>query len=333
MRISSSIIAVLIFVLISADACRCEEQTKDTRVKHETSWWSKAKPSRDNAEKQFSYAESLKKAGKTGSAMEEYRVLVYAWPQSPQAPEAQLNYARLLEEKGKLTKAFDEYQFLIETYPGFFPYEDVLERQYQIADKLADRDRYFLFFKYKAPEDAIPLFEKMIQNGIQWKKSSELQFRIARIYEKAEEYDMAIDAYALYHQRYPLGPLAEQALFGQSRCSYFYARKYGNAADLRENAIVTLKGFLEWYPRSDMAPQAQRYLQELTMDSAALLYNQAQIYMRATSYADDPEEERKCLVGAKISFQRLIYEFPYSRWADTARARLRQIDENMEELK
>lgn len=313
---------------------RSEETDKDSkRVKHEQSWWKKMHPKGESPETQLAYADSLKTAGSIKSAMKEYNALVYAWPESPQAPVAQLNYAQLLEQRGELEKAFEEYQFLIETYPGFFPFQEALERQYNIADKIAGRRRYFLIFRYEAPEDAIPLYEKMIQSGLQSKKSSELQFRIARIYEKTEQYDLAIDSYALYHQRYPMGALAEQAYFSQAKCCYLYYQQNRNAADLRENATVVLKGFLEWYPRSDMAVQSRRYLQELEMESAALLYQQAQVYLNATRYTDGDPEIKKCLVGAKIGFQRLIYEYPDSRWSDTARARIRQIDEKVTGMK
>jgi outer membrane protein assembly factor BamD (BamD/ComL family) len=127
--------------------------------------------------------------------------------------------------------------------------------------------------------------------------------------------------------------LAEQSFFGQAKCCYFYAKKNRNAADLRENAAVTLKGFLDWYPRSDMAPQARRYLEEIEMESVALLYQQSQVYLNATHSADGKEEVKKLLVGAKINFQRLLYEYPASRWSDTARSRIRQIDEQLEKMK
>ncbi|MDD5482148.1 MAG: tetratricopeptide repeat protein [Kiritimatiellae bacterium] len=309
-----------------------ETDQKPQRIKHEKSWWSGG-PHRDSPELQLEYAAGLEKAGKIRSATTAYRDLVYNWPESPQAPQAQRNYAQLLVRRGKLQKAFDEYQFLIETYPGFFPYHDVLECQYKIAEQIAERDRYFLLFKYQSPEEAIPLFEKMIQNGLQWKRSSDLQFRIARIYEKTGQYDLAIDAYGLYHQRYPMGPLAEQAFFSQAKCCYLYSRKHRNAGDLRENASLTFKSFLDWYPHSAMAPQARHYLQELETESAALLYQQARVYLKALSYADGRGDEKKQLAAAKISFQRLIYEFPSSRWADTARVQIRQIDERLERIK
>lgn len=324
------LVAVWLFSSLACAVPAEEGGGNDKRVRHEQSWWSRVRSDMDTPEKQLAYADGLRDRGSLKRACSEYSNLVNAWPDSSQAPVAQMNYAQVLEKRGKLTEAFNEYQYLIETYPGFFPFHEVLERQFQIADAMASRNRYFLLFRYQSPEDAIPLFEKMIQNGLQWKRSSELQFRIGRIYEKLEQYDLAIDAYALYHQRYPLGPLAEQAVFGQAKCCYLYAKKNRNAADLRENAVVTLKGFLEWYPRSDMAPQARRYLQELEMESAALLYKQSQVYLNATRYADGEAEARKCLNGARISFQRVIYEYPNSRWADTARARIREIDERLE---
>jgi len=336
MRTSVYILYVIgLIVIIGSVVPALSKETGNDfeRVKHERSWWNRMHPKGESPETQLAYAESLKASGSIKSAMKEYCALVYKWPESSQAPVAQLNYAQLLEQRGKLKKAFDEYQFLIETYPGFFPFQEALERQYNIADKIAGQRRYFLLFKYEAPEEAIPLFEKMIQNGLQWKRSSELQFRIARLYEKTGQYDLAIDSYALYHQRYPMGPLAEQAFFGQAKCYYLYAKKHSNAADLRENAVVTLRGFLDWYPNSDMASQARRYLQELEMESAALLYEQAQVYLNATRNADGKKEVKQCLIGAKISFQRLIYEFPDSRWSDTARARIRQVDERVERLK
>jgi len=336
MRTPIYLFYIIGFILLTGSTvpAQTEDAGKDAkRVKHERSWWNRMHPKGASPETQLAYADSLKTAGSIKSAMKEYRALVYAWPESPQAPVAQYSYAQLLEQRGKPEKAFDEYQFLIETYPGFFPFQEVLERQYNIADKMAGRRRYFLLFRFEAPEDAIPLFEKMIQNGLQWKRSSELQFRIARIYEKTEQYDLAIDSYALYHQRYPMGPLAEQAFFGQAKCCYSYAKSNRNAADLRENAAVTLKGFLDWYPRSAMAPQARRYLEELEMESVALLYQQAQIYLSATHSVDSQEEVKKCLTSARIGFQRLIYEYPSSRWADTARSRIRQIDDQLKQMK
>jgi len=302
------------------------------KTKHELHWWESASVDRNTPALQMKYADDLKKAGKLDAASKAYRALTYRWPESTEAPVAQLNYASRLDQKHKYQKAFDEYQYLIDTYAGFFPFEDVLERQYIIADTLATRTRYFLFIPYHSPEEAIPLFEKLIQNGPQWKRASELQFRIARIYEKNEEYDMAIESYAIFLQRYPLSPQAEYACFGQAKSAYLYAKENPVAVDLRENAIASLRLFIDSYPGSGMAPLSQTYLQELQMDLAKSLYEQAMDYDNFSKHASDAKESKIMLTGARVCYQRLIEEFPNSRWSETARSRLNQIYGRLEKL-
>ena len=275
----------------------------------------------------MAWANELKDAGHTIRASKACLALVNAWPESPQAPVAQLTYCRLLEQRGKPARAFEEYQFLVEAYAGFFPYDEVMDRMYAIADGLATRDRYFLFVKFKTPEEAIPLFEKLIRNGTQWKRASELQFRIARIYEKTQQYDLAIEAYGTYHQRYSMSPLAEQALFSQGRCCYAYSRENPVALDLSENAVAVLQGFLDWYPYSDMAAEARTYLADLQRALAGGLYGQAALYEKTARFTSDKQERRASLVSARICYERVIDEFPHSEWAEQAHVRIAEVNQ------
>jgi len=295
-------------------------------ARHKLSWWEHYRPAEATPETQLAWINELKAAGHTIRASKACLALVNAWPESPQAPVAQLTYCRLLEERGKPAKAFEEYQFLVEAYAGFFPYDEVMERMYAIADGIATRDRYFLFVKYHSPEDAIPLFERLIRNGTQWKRAAELQFRIARIYEKTEQFDLAIESYGLYHQRYPMSPLAEQALFGQARCCYEYSLRNPVALDLRENAVAVLQGFLDWYPYSDMAAEARVYLTELQRDLAGGLYGQAELYEKTARHAGDRPKRHASLVAARICYERVIAEFPSSPPADQAKERIMEIN-------
>lgn len=303
---------------------------EETQKKHQLSWWESARASKSTPAAQLAYADDLRDQGRLIFASKQYRALTYAWPQAPEAPQAQYRYAQLLEKRGKDKSAFEEYQYLLETYAGFVPYEEVLERQYGIADRLATEPRRFLFFSYSAPEEAIPLFETLIQNAPQWKRAAELQFRIARIYEKNKQYDLALDAYDLYQQRYPVSLLAEQAAFGHGKCAYEYSRENPNAADLRQHAEAVILSFLESYPRSDMAAQARAFLQELQQAQAAGLYRQAQIYEQAFRRAGSSRESKAAQDAARLSFQRVIDEYPRSRWAESARAQIARLDHTKE---
>ncbi len=324
---------LLLFALagvgLTEEAAKSAGKNETNRARHDLSWWEHYRPAEATPDTQLAWINELKAGGHTIRASKACLALVNAWPESPQAPVAQLTYCRLLEQRGKPAKAFDEYQFLVQAYAGFFPYDEVMERMYSIADGIATRDRYFLFFKFKTPEEAIPLFEKLIRDGTQWKRASELQFRIARIYEKTKQYDMAVEAYGIYHQRYPVSPLAEQALFSQGRCCYEYSRENPVALDLRENAVAVLQGFLDWYPYSDMAADARTYLDELQRDLAGGLYSQAELYEKTARFNSDQPVRNDSLVAARIGYERVIDEFPSSTWAEQAHVRIAEINRKL----
>ena len=320
----------LLLIALTVGGWAAEDKKAETKqARHALSWWEHYRPGEVTPETQLALINKLKDAGHTIRASKACLALVNAWPESPQAPVAQLIYCRLLEQRGKPAKAFEEYQFLVEAYAGFFPYDEVMERMYGIADGMATRDRYFLFVKFKTPEEAIPLFEKLIRNGTQWKRSAELQFRIARIYEKTQQYDLAIEAYGTYHQRYSVSPLAEQALFGQGRCCYEYSRENPVALDLRENAVAVLQGFLDWYPYSTMAVEARTYLTELQRALAGGLYGQAALYEKTARLTGDKQEHHASLVAARICYERVIDEFPRSERAEQAHVRITEINQKL----
>lgn len=320
----------LLLVALTGGGRATEDKKEEIKqARHDLSWWEHYRPAEATPETQLAWINKLKAAGHTIRASKACLALVNAWPESPQAPVAQLTYCRLLEQRGKPAKAFEEYQFLVEAYAGFFPYDEVMDHMYAIADGMATRDRYFLFIKFKTPEEAIPLFEKLIKNGTQWKRAAELQFRIARIYETTRQYDLAIEAYGTYHQRYPMSPLAEQALFSQGRCCYEYSRENPVALDLRENAVAVLQGFIDWYPYSDMAAAARTYLAELQRNLAGGLYGQARLYEKTARFTSEKQARRASQVSARICYERVIDEFPHSEWAEQAHVRIAAINQQL----
>jgi hypothetical protein len=116
---------------------------------------------RDTAAAQLEYAHDLRAPGKLRKAGKAYRALVITWPGSAQAPEAQYGYAQMLDARGKLLDAFDEYEILMTRFVGGFPYDAVLQRQFEIGQSVMNRRRgsFLLFGGFQAPERAVPLFE------------------------------------------------------------------------------------------------------------------------------------------------------------------------------
>lgn len=184
------------------------EPYEETGKKH--SWFSFNKPAKKNPADQLIHANELLNENELRKAGKAYQALVMTWPSSTEAPEAQWAYAKVQEKRNKTSAAFDAYQVLMEDYPGQFPdYDGVLNRQFDIAKEVMVRKkaRFFFLPGFEAPERAIPLFEKIIQNGPRSVHAAEAQYLIGEAYEKSFQYELAVVAYISTLHRYPLSTL------------------------------------------------------------------------------------------------------------------------------
>src|SRR6266481_9122486 len=68
-------------------------------------------------------------------ALKAARRVVRVWPLSDYAPQGQYLVGRCLEAQGKDEKAFAEYQKVLEKQPKIGNFHEILQRQYDIANK------------------------------------------------------------------------------------------------------------------------------------------------------------------------------------------------------
>lgn len=294
-------------------------RTELIRSEHKHHWWQVIRPRKKTPAEQMAYSARLVERGCLRSASRAYRALVYTWPESPEAPEAQITFARLLDKREHYADAFSEYQFLIQYYQGYFSYNEVIQRQYELACLMASTRRGFLFIRWNEREKAISMFETILQNAPYWAKADEMQFEVGRIYEEMNEQEMAIVAYSMVQQRYPKSSFAEPASFYEVRCCYTLTRRHMHSSDLRMNAAAMARDFLYRYPRSEFAANTRIYLNELYREQSAALYLQALIYERMAP----------SLNSAIIIYERLIKEYPASLWVQPAQARILQLKTQM----
>ncbi len=315
-------ISLLLLGLLSG--CSSTQPYKETSGKR--GWHLIIHAAKKNPTDQYAYAKMLQDSGQTRRAARQYLALTIYWPESKLAGDAQYRYAQIVDKKGKLLDAFDEYDRLFRRYTGYFPYDKVLERQFEIATNIMTRKKgKFLFFPgFSAPERAIPLFSSIITNGPQWEKAAECEYLIGQANEKGLEYESAIEAYMTTQYRYPDSPFAEKAAFSSAYCFYLLTKESPNNEQFLENAWAALTMFLNSYPNSMSASQATRYREELLKKRAQLAYNKAYYY---DVIAKKPQ-------SALIAYETFVQQFPHSEWSDPARARidaLKQIAEKSHE--
>lgn len=87
-------------------------------------------------------------------AIKAARRVVKVWPMSDYAAQAQYLVARGYEARGLDDRAFKEYQTLLDKYPKTPTYDEVLRRQYDIAN-LFLAGKWFRLFTY------VPFFPSM----------------------------------------------------------------------------------------------------------------------------------------------------------------------------
>jgi outer membrane protein assembly factor BamD (BamD/ComL family) len=266
---------------------------------------------------QLAFANRLFDKGRVRKAARAYYALTKYWPESPEAAEAQYRYARIMDRKGNVQDAFDEYQRLIDKYPHGFPYDEVLQRQFELAKLLMEtRKGKFLFFPgFQAPERAVPLFEKVVANGPEWEKAAEAQYLIGYAQEQALEYEAAIAAYAVVQQRYGNSPFAEDASYRLVLCWKKLADESPNNQQLLNNAWVAAMFYLNTYPMSERVQEIREISRVVLDRRAEIAYNIARYYDRTV----------KKTAAAKSAYEICIREFPQSIWAEKARRRLAEL--------
>lgn len=278
-----------------------------------------AKWQRTRAKDQLEVAEQAFKAHHYSLALRAAERVVKVWPLSDYAPHAQYLVGRCLEAKGKQEMAFNAYQKIIQQYPKSAEYEDVLWRQYEIADRFLHGTwpKLWGYIPYPPSMD-LPanMFGEIVTNGPYSDVAPHAQLRIGAARELQKDYSAAVKAYGTAADRYQNQPvIVADALYRQG---VSYAREAGTAGydqGTANQAIATFTDFITLYPNDRRVPYAQRYIAALKAQQVKGNFQIAQFYERSKKWD-----------GAVIYYNEVLQLDPNSHYAALAR-------QNIEKLK
>ena len=272
------------------------------------------RPAQKTPAAQLAYAQSLEAAGRLIRATRQYLALVHTWHESPEAITAERACAAVLEKRGRYVRAFDEYQYLIDNFAGHFPYEEILDRQLRIARFVSTRRRgKFLFFPgFKSSGDALPLFEKLVQNAPHWEQAPEIQYTLATLYEADGQHELAVQAFEAVEADRPDSRLAATAAYGKADSLYGEARRNRRDEMICRDALQALSVAIRDYPADPQAEVARQHLDEMKTGLADSYYDRAYYYDRI---AKRPE-------AALITYGEFIKQFPTAKQAEEVSRRM-----------
>jgi tetratricopeptide (TPR) repeat protein len=275
------------------------------------------RPSKKTPAAQWAYVQSLRNAGKTRAAARQALALRLSWPTSPEAPEAQWTYARLLDERGHPAESFDAFQYMVDHYIGLFDFGELIAVQHRLAKTVMDaRVGKFLFLPgFRAPEKAIPLYEKIAENAPEDPRTAEALLNIGKANEFNFEYAKAIDAYFRALNRFPGTPAAEEAALRQALCHIEIADDEPND----QRALATARAACELYLRDHSGSADTADIERMQANLKRLADRQSRFDYDLGLYY---EKTLKRPDSAIIAYQTFLERHPGDFRAEEVRQRL-----------
>jgi len=267
---------------------------------------------------QLEYAAKLEAEGRSKAARKAYEALVREWPTAPQAAQAQFALAQLFEKAQKFDRAFDEYQYLLTFFAGHCPYNEVLDRQFRIANFLLHNNTSMFGWILNGMDTIRERFEQIVRNAPRSAIAPEVMLIIGSIRVSEKELPEAIAVYDGLRNRFPTTPQAVTAGFLAAKCRYELAVLHNYNEPRCREAIAFFKSVLAREPNHPQKAQMTAWLNELT----ALLIEQN--YRQAVFY----DTKQRNMAAAKAAYRRFLSEFADSKYAQQVRDRLAELEKS-----
>ncbi len=273
---------------------------------------------RTRAKDQLEVAKAFFDKKRYGLAAKSARRTVKVWPLSDYAPQAQYLLGRAYEERSMDERAFKEYQVLLEKYPKVDNYPEVLQRQFEIANRFL-AGQWFKLWGYvpffPSMERTSEMYEKLIRNGPYSSVASQSQLNIGTAREKQHEYLKAVKAYEKAADRYHDQPtVAADALY---RAGLAY-NKQAKTAEYDQSvaglAINTFGDFAALHPNDPRVVDANEIVSSLKSEQARGNFEIARYYAKKRRWD-----------AALIYYNEVIIKDPNSAYAQNAKKKLEEI--------
>ncbi len=227
---------------------------------------------------------------------QDYTVTLHAahrilrvWPLSDYAPRAAYLVGRCLETQGKDEAAFNAYQQIIQKYPKSGQYNEVLWRQYEIANRFLGGEWFKIWNLiplYPSMDETAKLYDKIITSGPYSEVAPHAQLRIGAAREKQSDYAAAVKAYETAADRYHDQPvIAADAMYrtGVAWEKQADTAEYDQGAAAQ--AIAAYTDFMTFYPDDKRVAAAQKAIAKLKAEQVRGNFEIAQFYEQSRKWA------------------------------------------------
>jgi len=261
---------------------------------------------------QLDLAKSLYDTKKYEEAKREFKKLLKAYPKSFEASESQYYLGLIEEAEGNLYEAYEAYQKVIDKYPFSERIQQIIEREYKIAEMfMAGEKRKAWGIILPVENPAIEILTKVIENSTYGPLAPKAQYRLGLVLKELGRFYEAEEAFNKVISNYPESGWVSAAKYQIASCRASVSKGSDYDQGATKGAKEKFEEFVKEHPDSVLSPDAQKNIEQLKVKEAEASYNVGRFY-----------EKQKAYEAAKVYYSDAINNCPNSIWAAKALERL-----------
>ncbi|MFH1776388.1 MAG: tetratricopeptide repeat protein [Candidatus Omnitrophota bacterium] len=266
---------------------------------------------------QLNYAMSFIDAKNYKRAQAEFKRLLKLFPDSSQAPDAQFYIGLCEENRQRFYRAFIEYQKTLNKYPQFERIQEVIDREYNIAELFFGKEKKILGMKLPPNyERAREIFRQVVAAAPFSAYADAAQYKCGLCFKYMHQYEEAILEFEKVADNYAYSPYLPLAKFEIAYAIYKISTLANNYDEqLLDSAIKAFNDFLDAYPDHERTAEAKKICQQLNDKKSQTLFYIAGFY-----------KNQKKIKAAKIYYQDIIKNFQDTSWAAKAIAEVAKLE-------
>ena len=290
---------------------------------------------RSSAKDQLAVGKEAFAAEDWKTAFKAARRTVAEWPLSDHAPEAQLLLAQTFEKRGDDHKAFDEYQDLLRLYPQNVDFEGVQSRQFAIATRYLNGQRFKLWGRiplYRSMKKTSAMFQDIVNSGPFSSVAPKAQMNIGQAWvnkargfqfsqnERHKNYHMAVEAFKKVADKYHDRPeIASEGLFAAGAAYQQQSLDAEYDQGVTHKAIDSFSDYIALYPNEEQVSTARERIKAMKVEQARGNLKIARYY-----------EKRRKWASANIYYNEVKDLAPGTDYAETALQKIAELQPRLD---
>lgn len=265
---------------------------------------------------QFEFAKLFYDQKKYEDARREFKRLIKSYPKSFEASESQYYLGLIEEALDNLYEAFQAYQKVIDKYPFSERIQEIVEREYNIAEKfITGYKPKGLKLSLPVEDPAIEILTKVIENSTYGTLAPKAEYKLGLVLKGLLRYYEAEDAFNKVISNYPNSEWVEPAKYQIASCRAAISKGPEYDQGAAKEAKEKFEEFVRENPSAVLSKEAEKNIDQLKEKEAKANYDIGRFY-----------EKQKAYQAAKVYYNAVIENNPKSIWAANSLERLRILE-------